>query len=134
MPSSRGFSQRKDRNRVSCVFCIADRFFTAKPLGKPYVLDIKTLSDIICKYFLLFTRLFFHFIDSLTCSAKLLIVSHYFILLFFSPFPGGRCRKLLLRLMSKSVLPVFPSVSFIAGAVTMWPLIYFELIFVYSVR
>ena len=86
MTSSRGSSQHKDWTRVSCVFCIADRFFTAKPLGKPYILEIKTLSDIICKYFLLFTRLFFHFIDSLTCSAKLLIVSHFFILLFFLPF------------------------------------------------
>ena len=35
MPSSRGPSQPRDRTHVSCVFCIAGRFFTTEPPGKP---------------------------------------------------------------------------------------------------
>ena len=33
--SSRGSSLLKDQTQVSCVFCIADRFRTAEPPGKP---------------------------------------------------------------------------------------------------
>ena len=33
--SSRGFSQSRDLTRISCVFCIADRFFISEPLEKP---------------------------------------------------------------------------------------------------
>ena len=32
---SRGSSQPRDQTRVSCVSCIAGRFFTTEPLGKP---------------------------------------------------------------------------------------------------
>ena len=35
MPSSRGSSQPRDQNCFFCGFCIADKFFTAEPLGKP---------------------------------------------------------------------------------------------------
>ena len=35
MPSSRGSSQPRDRTWVSCVSCIAGRYFTAKLPGKP---------------------------------------------------------------------------------------------------
>ena len=35
MPSSRGSSQLRDRTHVSCISCIAGRFFTTEPLGKP---------------------------------------------------------------------------------------------------
>ena len=35
MPSSRGPSQPRDRTHVSCVFCIAGRFFTTESPGKP---------------------------------------------------------------------------------------------------
>ena len=37
MPSSRGSSQPRDRNCTSCDSCIASRFFTAEPPGKPHV-------------------------------------------------------------------------------------------------
>ena len=37
---SRGSSQPRDQTRVSCVSCIACRFFTAEPLGKPFHLAI----------------------------------------------------------------------------------------------
>ena len=35
MPSSRGSSRPRDRTYVSCSSCIASRFFTTEPLGKP---------------------------------------------------------------------------------------------------
>ena len=35
VPSSRGSSQSRDLTCVSCISCIAGRFFTAEPLGKP---------------------------------------------------------------------------------------------------
>ena len=41
MPSSREFSQPRDRTRcVSCVFYILGRFFNAEPPGKPPTLII----------------------------------------------------------------------------------------------
>jgi len=35
MPSSRGSIQPRDRTRVSCIFCIAGRFFTTESPGEP---------------------------------------------------------------------------------------------------
>ena len=35
MPSLRGSSWHRDRTHVSCVSCIAGRFFTTEPPGKP---------------------------------------------------------------------------------------------------
>ena len=35
MPSSRGSSWPRDQTHVSCIFCIAGRFFTTESLGKP---------------------------------------------------------------------------------------------------
>ena len=35
MPSSRGSSWPRDQTHVSCVSCIAGRFFTTEPLGSP---------------------------------------------------------------------------------------------------
>ena len=38
MPSSRRSSQPRDRTRVSCISCIAGRFFTAEPLDVFYIM------------------------------------------------------------------------------------------------
>ena len=35
MPSSRGTYPPRNRTPISCVFCIAGRFFTSEPPGKP---------------------------------------------------------------------------------------------------
>ena len=40
MPSSRGSSQPRDGTSVSCIFCIASRFLTAGPRGKPIYRDL----------------------------------------------------------------------------------------------
>ena len=41
MPSSRGSFGPRDQTRISCRYCIADRFFTAEPPGKPPLLPYK---------------------------------------------------------------------------------------------
>ena len=46
MPSSRGSSWPRDRTCVSCSSCIAGRFFTAEPPGKPLYLYIATHSGV----------------------------------------------------------------------------------------
>ena len=49
IPSFRGSSQPWDCNHVSCLPCIADRFFTTVPLGSPWKNENSQLS---CKIFI----------------------------------------------------------------------------------
>ena len=63
-----------------------------------------------------------------------LIQSHLFIFVFIFIDRGGGSKKILLRYMLKSVLPVFSSKSFIVSGLTFRSLIHFEFIFVYGVR
>ena len=44
---SGGSSQPWDQTHVSCVSCVAGRFFIAEPLGKPltYMWNLKTLNS-----------------------------------------------------------------------------------------
>ena len=44
MPSSRGSSRPRDRTWVSCISCVASRFFTAEPPGK-HVVNLKSLQS-----------------------------------------------------------------------------------------
>ena len=62
------------------------------------------------------------------------IRSHLFIFVFIFITLGGGSKKILLRFMSKSVLPMFSSKSFIVSGLTFRSLIHFEFIFVYGVR
>ena len=57
-----------------------------------------------------------------------------FIFVFIFITLGGGSKKILLQFMSKSVLPMFSSKSFIVSSLTFRSLIYFEFIFVYGVR
>ena len=62
------------------------------------------------------------------------IRSHLFIfILIFITLAGG-LKMILLLFMSKSVLPMFSSKSFIVSSLTFRSLIHFEFIFVYGVR
>ena len=63
-----------------------------------------------------------------------LIGSQLFIFAFVSFALGDRSKKILLRLMSRSVLPMFSSRSFVVSSLTFRSLILFEFIFVYGVR
>ena len=62
------------------------------------------------------------------------IRSHLFICVLISISLGAGSKKISLQFMSKSVLPMFSSKSFIVSGLTFRSLIHFELIFVYGVR
>ena len=61
------------------------------------------------------------------------IRGHLFILVFIFTTLRGRSKAILLRFMSKSVLPVFSSESFIMPSLTFRPLIHLKFIFIYGV-
>ena len=63
-----------------------------------------------------------------------LIRSHLFIFVFLFITLGGRYKKILPRFISKSVLPMFSSKSFIVFGLSCRSLIHFECIFVYEIR
>jgi len=63
-----------------------------------------------------------------------LIRSHLLVFVFIFITLGGGSKKILLRFMLKSVLPVFSSKSFIMSSLTFSSLIHFEFIFVYGIR
>ena len=63
-----------------------------------------------------------------------LIRSYLFIYIFILITLGGGSKKILLRFMSKCVLPMFSSKSLIVPGFTFRSLIHFEFIFVYGVR
>ena len=63
-----------------------------------------------------------------------LIRSHLLVFLFIFITLGGGSKKILLRFMLKSVLPVFSSKSFTVSGLTFRSLIHFEFILVYGVR
>ena len=67
---------------------------------------------------------------------KLLSVirSHSFIFVFIFITLGGGSKKILLWFISKSVLPMLSSKSYIVSGLTFMSLIHFEFIFVYGVR
>ena len=70
------------------------------------------------------------------CCAKVLsfIRSHLIIFVFISISLGGGSKRILLWFMSYSVLPMFPSKSFIVSGLTFRSLVHFEFISVYHVR
>ena len=90
-----------------------------------------------------FANIFSHSVDSLFVLLMVpfavqkllsLIRSHLFICSFVSFALGEGSKKILLQFLSKSVLPIYSSRSFIVSALTVRSLIHFELIFAYGVR
>ena len=63
-----------------------------------------------------------------------LIMSHLVIFAFIYITLGDRSKKIFLRFMSKSNLPIFSSRSFMVSGLTFRSLIHFEFIFVYDLR
>ena len=63
-----------------------------------------------------------------------LIRFHLFIFAFISFILGDRSKNILLQFMSKRIVPMFSSRSFIVSGLTFRPLIHFEFIFLYGVR
>ena len=103
-----------------------------------YILEINPLS--VASFANIFSHsegcLFILFIVSFAVLCKLLILirSHLFIFVFILITLGGGSKRILLQFMSKSVLPMFSSKSFIVSGLTFRSLIHFVFIFVYGVR
>ena len=100
---------------LSCMTCL-------------YILDINPL--LIISFANLFSHsvgcLFILSVVSFTVQKLLsLIRSHLFIFAFVSFTLGGGSKKILLRFMSKSLLPVFSSRSFIVFSITFGKNIYY---------
>ena len=64
----------------------------------------------------------------------LLIRFHLFIFVYIFITLGGGSKKIFLQFMSKSVLPMFSSRSFMVSGLSFMSLIHFQFIFVYGVR
>ena len=62
------------------------------------------------------------------------IRSHLLIFVFISIAQGGGSKRIMLWFMSKTILPMFFSKSFIVSGLIFRSLIHFEFIFVYGVR
>ena len=102
-----------------------------------YILEIKPL--LVASFANIFSHsvgcLFVLFMVSFVVRKLLsLIRSHLCIFAFISITLGDRFKKILLQFLSKSVLPMFSSRSFIVSNLTLISLIHFEFTFVYSVR
>ena len=63
-----------------------------------------------------------------------LIRSHLFIFVFISIILGDKSKRILLRFMSRSILPMFSSRSFIVSGFTFRSLIHFDFSFVHDAR
>ena len=80
-------------------------------------------------------RVVFSFYFGFRCCAKVsLIKSRLFIFVFIFITLGSGMKKILLSFISKSVLPLVSSKSFIASSLTSRSLIHFEFILVYGIR
>ena len=102
-----------------------------------YILEIKPLSVE------LFAKIFYH---SLGCHFVFLIVSfavqellslirsHWFICVFIVFILVGESNKILLWFMSKTILPMFSSRSFVVSGLTLRSLIHFEFTFAFGIR
>ena len=102
-----------------------------------YILEINPLS--IASFAHVFSHsescLFVLFKVSFAAQRLLSLIRYYlFSFVFIFITLGGGSKKILLQFMSKSVLPMFSSKSFIMSGLTFRSLIRFEFIFVYSVR
>lgn len=99
----------------------------------PMYLDINPLLN-IGKYFLPFNRLAIFLTISLLCKNFLLRCSPICLFLLLFPFPETYPNRYLLRLMSKSLLLMFPSTNFRESDLIFKSSINFELIFVSGIR
>ena len=80
--------------------------------------------------------LFNHFVYGFLCCAKAFKFNrpHLFIFIFIFITLGGGLQKVLLQFMSKSVLPMFSSKSFMVSGLTLGSLIHFEFFFMCMVH
>ena len=101
------------------------------------ILGIKLLT--VASFLIIFSHsegcLFILFEVSFAVQKLLnLIRPHFFIFVFIFITLGGGSKRIMLGFMSKSVLPVVSSKSFIVSGLTFRSLIYLEFIFVYGIK
>ena len=109
---------------LSCMSCL-------------YILEINPLSVASCANIFSHSEgcLFVLLMVSFAVQKLLSLISyHLFIFVFIFITLGDGSKKILLQFMSKSVLPMFSSQSFIVSGLTFTSLIHFEFIFVHGVR
>ena len=109
---------------LSCISCF-------------YIFEISCLS--VASFAIIFSHsegcLFTLLIVSFVVRKFLILIrSHLFISAFISSILGGGSKRILLWVMSESVLLMFSSRSFIVSGLTFRSLIHFEFIFVNGVR
>ena len=112
-------------------------FFMLSCVSYLYILEINHLSVA------LFTNIFSHsggclfvlFMVSFALQKLISLIRSYLsIFLFIFISKGSESKRVLLWFMSKCVLPVFSSKSFIVSGLTFRSLIHFEFVFVHGVR
>ena len=101
-----------------------------------YILDVDPLADaslentfahsVCCLFILLMV--------SFTAKAFLFDITPFVLLCFCCPYLRRQIRKILLRLMSDSLLLVYSSRSFVVSCLIFKSLIYFEFIIICSIR
>ena len=110
---------------LSCMSCL-------------YILEINPLSVASFANIVSHSKegcLFIFFMISFVVQKVLsLIKSLLLIFVFIFVILGGRVKKILWQFMSKSMLPIFSSESFIGSFLTFRYFICFEFTFVYGVR
>ena len=103
-----------------------------------YILEIKPLSVALLETIFAHSVgcLFFFFLNGFLCCAKALslIRSDWFIFCFISIALGDWPEKTFVCLMSKNVLPIFSSRSFMVSCGMFQSLRHFEFISVHGVR
>ena len=109
---------------LSCMSCL-------------YILEINPL--LVSSFANIFSHsegcLFVLFMVSFAVQKLLsLIRSHLFTFVFIFITLRGGLKKILLQFMSKSVLPLFSSKSFIVSGLKFRSLVHYEFIFVYGVK
>ena len=100
-----------------------------------YILEINPFSVALLANTFSYPKgcLFISFIVPFAAQKLLRFIrSHLFIFGFILITLGGGSKKILLQFMSKSVLSMFSSKSFIVSGLTFRSLIHFEFIFVYG--
>ena len=103
-----------------------------------YFCILTLIRYIVCKYLPPLSRIHFHFVDNFLCCAKVLlfdVVSFVYFCFWFPPKGtnpkfGGDKSKNTVRLMSRSILPMFSSRSYIVSDLTFKSLINLTLSFI----
>ena len=121
---------------VLCPFFKFVSFLMLSCMSSLYILDINPLSNILFGGIVYHSigHLFIFLIVSFTVQSFLVWCSPLCLFLHLFSFPEETdVKKILLRLMSKSILPVFSARSFMVSCLTFKSLIRFEF-FLYGMR